>query len=168
MFCKVKQCKEKCRGSQCKLDQMASGAVWSESTLFASVYKKIYSENSSMIFHTNEIYKISEPLLYPYWLTAANEQGDKLCQSLFVEAGKVLAQHVIAVEPKISQALLEGTGGLHIVCVGSVWKSWKHMKQGIVNFLKSKKKIRWWQKCQCNYCRHRSDCSWWNCTWSQC
>ena len=57
-------------------------------------------------------------------------EGDKLSQSLFVEAGRVLAQHVRAVEPKISQSLLEGAGGLHVVCVGSVWKSWEFIKPG--------------------------------------
>ena len=64
------------------------------------------------------------------FLIAASE-GDGLCQSLFVEAGRVLAQHVIAVEPKISQSLLEGAGGLHVVCVGSVWKSWEFIKPGV-------------------------------------
>lgn len=30
----------------------------------------------------------------------------------------------------LSQALLEGSGGLHIVCVGSVWKSWILLEEG--------------------------------------
>ena len=74
--------------------------------------------------------KWNEDLTY---LFIAATEGDKLCQSLFVEAGKVLAQHVIAVEPKISQSLLEGAGGLHVVCVGSVWKSWESMKPGMLD-----------------------------------
>jgi hypothetical protein len=33
--------------------------------------------------------------------------------------------------PKV---LLEGEGGLRIVCVGSVFKSWKHLKEGDYDF----------------------------------
>ena len=65
-----------------------------------------------------------------FCLPAAVERGDALCQELFVAAGDVLARHIIAVEPSIAQSLLDGPGGLHVVCVGSVWKSWDLMKKG--------------------------------------
>lgn len=76
--------------------------------------------------------KCGKTKIHPLFLLiiAAKDQGDKLCQSLFAEAGKVLALHIIAVEPKINQSLLEEAGGLHVVCVGSVWKSWEFMKPG--------------------------------------
>ncbi|XP_045188508.2 N-acetyl-D-glucosamine kinase-like [Mercenaria mercenaria] len=64
------------------------------------------------------------------------EDGDDLCIDVFAEAGKVLAKHIIAVEPSIQQSLLTGKGGLHVVTVGSVWKSWKFLKPGFVEVMK--------------------------------
>ncbi|XP_030636513.1 N-acetyl-D-glucosamine kinase [Chanos chanos] len=61
--------------------------------------------------------------------------GDALCQHLFKEAGKVLAQHVVAVLPKADQSLFSGDLGLPILCVGSVWCSWELMKPGFTQVL---------------------------------
>uniref|UniRef100_A0A8C6X9Z9 Uncharacterized protein n=1 Tax=Naja naja TaxID=35670 RepID=A0A8C6X9Z9_NAJNA len=49
---------------------------------------------------------------------------------LVFQAGEVLAQHIVAVLPKIDQILLQGDLGLPVVCVGSVWKSWEMMREG--------------------------------------
>ena len=43
--------------------------------------------------------------LCDYYVTGA-EAGDKLCQHMFYEGGKVLARHITAVEPSIAQASL--------------------------------------------------------------
>ncbi|KAL5021306.1 hypothetical protein ScPMuIL_000461 [Solemya velum] len=56
--------------------------------------------------------------------TVAREKKDPLCMELFHRAGTALAQHVLAVAPKIDKKLLDCPGGLPIICVGSVWRSW--------------------------------------------
>jgi len=60
--------------------------------------------------------------------------GDKLSNWLFIENGKWLAKHVVALCPKMSPELL--SNGLPIVCVGSVWKSWALMEKGFMGELK--------------------------------
>jgi hypothetical protein len=42
---------------------------------------------------------------------------------VFEQAGKVLAQHIVALSPNFSGPLLNQPGGLPVVCIGSVWKS---------------------------------------------
>ncbi|XP_059612102.1 N-acetyl-D-glucosamine kinase [Phlebotomus argentipes] len=61
---------------------------------------------------------------------AANE-GDRLSQQLFTEAGRLLAKHIIALLPRVSEDLVR-SGELSIVCVGSVWQSWDLLKMGFV------------------------------------
>lgn len=39
---------------------------------------------------------------------------------------------------------MEADGGLHIVCIGSVWKSWSVMKAGLFHrYLNCQRKIRY-------------------------
>ncbi|XP_002734945.2 N-acetyl-D-glucosamine kinase-like [Saccoglossus kowalevskii] len=66
----------------------------------------------------------------------AVKHKDDLCCWLFRQAGKVLARHIISLGPKIDECLLKADGGLQIVCVGSVWKSWDLLKEGFLEGLK--------------------------------
>ncbi|XP_056100378.1 N-acetyl-D-glucosamine kinase isoform X2 [Rhinichthys klamathensis goyatoka] len=61
--------------------------------------------------------------------------GDALCQHVFTESGKALAQHIVAVLPKVHQDLFSGEPGLPVLCVGSVWCSWELMKSGFTQVL---------------------------------
>ncbi|KAL0969935.1 hypothetical protein UPYG_G00234750 [Umbra pygmaea] len=61
--------------------------------------------------------------------------GDALCQHIFIEAGRVLARHIVAVLPEAQQPLLSDEQGLPILCVGSVWKSWELLKPGFIEVL---------------------------------
>lgn len=61
------------------------------------------------------------------------DRGDPLCLKLFEEAGQLLAKHINAVSKKAHNDLKLAQGGLKVICVGSVWKSWKYMKNGFVN-----------------------------------
>lgn len=70
----------------------------------------------------------------------ARVQNDELCRLLFYEAGKVLARHITALAPNISKELLDSDGGLHIVCVGQVWKSWELLKDGFLEALRVPRK----------------------------
>jgi len=62
--------------------------------------------------------------------------GDALCVWLFSEAGRQLGRHIRALAPAISPALTSAPGGLNVVCVGSVWKSWSLLKQGFLQGIK--------------------------------
>lgn len=66
--------------------------------------------------------------------------GDPFCRSIFEENGRWLARHVLALEPSMSPDLLSAGGGLRVVCVGSVWKSWDLMERGFVDELETKAK----------------------------
>ena len=61
--------------------------------------------------------------------------GDPLCRSLFFTAGQVLAKHIRAIAPHISHEMLSVPGGLHVVCEGSVWKSWDLLREGFLSTL---------------------------------
>ncbi|GAB1603878.1 N-acetyl-D-glucosamine kinase-like [Argonauta hians] len=77
-------------------------------------------------------------------LKGATDKQDALCLHLFEECGKVLAAHINAIAPKINQNLLESDDGLKIVCVGSMWRNWRFIKEGFVKELQngqSKSKI---------------------------
>ncbi|KAF4089124.1 hypothetical protein AMELA_G00062940 [Ameiurus melas] len=65
--------------------------------------------------------------------------GDAFCRYAFTQAGKVLAQHIVAVLPKVHQELFLGDLGLPILCVGSVWLSWELMKDGFTQVLSQAK-----------------------------
>ncbi|XP_028902639.1 N-acetyl-D-glucosamine kinase isoform X2 [Ornithorhynchus anatinus] len=68
-------------------------------------------------------------------LAEGAEQGDPLCRHLFARAGEALARHVVAVLPQIDGVLFQGSLGLPVLCVGSVWNSWELMKEGFVGAL---------------------------------
>lgn len=69
---------------------------------------------------------------------AAIEEKDPLCCHLFYEAGKVLAKMVVALKPQVHKELLECDSGLPIVCVGSVFKSWKLLEKGFIDGINGK------------------------------
>ena len=69
-------------------------------------------------------------------LAEAAVSGDGLCAWLFEEAGRMLGRHIRALAPAISPELTTAPGGLSIVCVGSVWKSWELLKRGFLEGIK--------------------------------
>ena len=69
-------------------------------------------------------------------LAQSGQNGDKLCKWLFGRAGRDLAEHVVALEAKMADELLKSKGGVRVICVGSVWKSWPLMKDAFVDTLK--------------------------------
>lgn len=66
-------------------------------------------------------------------LAEGADQGDEFCKYIFHSAGVTLAKHLIAVSPKIDPEMYLRPGGLPIVCIGSVWKSWKHLEGGFTS-----------------------------------
>jgi len=65
--------------------------------------------------------------------------GDKLCVWLFEEAGRMLGRHIRALSGVVSPQLSQAPGGLHVVCVGSVWKSWQLLQNGFLQGIKDDK-----------------------------
>jgi len=63
------------------------------------------------------------------------EDGDELSLWIFSEAGKELAKFIQSLYPGADKMLHKENGGLHVVCVGSVWKSWGLLKEGFMNQL---------------------------------
>ncbi|XP_006560162.1 N-acetyl-D-glucosamine kinase isoform X2 [Apis mellifera] len=61
------------------------------------------------------------------------EKKDLLCLHILQENGKYLAKHVIALAKKAHNDLKLAHGGLKIICVGSVWKSWNFMKDAFID-----------------------------------
>lgn len=68
--------------------------------------------------------------------------GDKLSKSFFETAGSDLARAVAAVVKKASPTLTERDGGLHILCVGSVWLSYDLLKSGFVEYIEKHTNIK--------------------------
>ena len=67
-------------------------------------------------------------------LSHAAEQGDALSKYLFHEAGAHMANHIVALTPKVHDDLVK-EGDLTVVCVGSVWLSWPLLKDGFIQTL---------------------------------
>lgn len=67
--------------------------------------------------------------------------GDQLCKNIFEEAGMFLARALSAVIPKASKELTDRDGGIHILCVGSVWLSWHLLQSGFVKYLQNNTNI---------------------------
>ncbi|KAK9717822.1 BadF/BadG/BcrA/BcrD ATPase family [Popillia japonica] len=81
--------------------------------------------------------KFDKPFIASIAKKLANcaNDGDKLSQLFFHEAGTDLAQALSAVIPKASPELTNREGGIHILCVGSVWLSWALLKPGFISYL---------------------------------
>ncbi|XP_076240222.1 N-acetylglucosamine kinase isoform X2 [Calliopsis andreniformis] len=60
------------------------------------------------------------------------EKGDPLSLHILRESGILLAKHVVALMKKAHSDIKLSRGGLNVICVGSVWKSWKFMQDGFV------------------------------------
>ena len=61
------------------------------------------------------------------------EQGDMLSLHMLKNAGIELGKHVKALIPKMDIELFNKPGGVRIICVGSIWKSWIYLKEGFLN-----------------------------------
>ncbi|KAJ8985976.1 hypothetical protein NQ317_013859 [Molorchus minor] len=67
--------------------------------------------------------------------------NDELCQSVFTEAGTHLARSICAVLPKAAPELTDREGGIHILCVGSVWLSWDLLRPGFISWIENNSDI---------------------------
>lgn len=75
-------------------------------------------------------------------LAGLAHKGDKLARSFFEEAGRDLARALAAVIKKASPKLTDRHGGIHILCVGSVWLSWDLLQFGFVDYIEKEANIK--------------------------
>ncbi|CAG2104365.1 unnamed protein product [Medioppia subpectinata] len=68
----------------------------------------------------------------------AVKDNDPLAKDLFSRAGRVLAEHINGVLPKADPCLLSRSGGLPVVCVGSVFKSWSLLSKAFFETISDK------------------------------
>lgn len=61
------------------------------------------------------------------------EKKDPLCLYILHENGRYLAKHIIPLSKKAHNDLKLAKGGLKVICVGSVWKSWDFMKDAFAD-----------------------------------
>lgn len=69
------------------------------------------------------------------YIAEGAEQGDQLSQYFFEENGRQLASHLTAMARVMNPELRQAQGGLPVVCIGSVWKSWKFLEKGFMSEL---------------------------------
>ncbi|VDP12456.1 unnamed protein product [Soboliphyme baturini] len=62
--------------------------------------------------------------------TEIHAAKDLFIQHLFHKAGRMLGKHVLAITAHADKALLRRAGGVPVVIIGSVWKSFDYLKQG--------------------------------------
>jgi len=86
----------------------------------------------SIFYHNFDKCKIAELCRR---LSELADSGDELSKWLFRRAGSDLAKHIQAVYPDVDQKLRKGEGGVPVVCVGSVWKSWDLLRESFIKQL---------------------------------
>ncbi|KAL7669064.1 hypothetical protein ACOME3_009733 [Neoechinorhynchus agilis] len=66
------------------------------------------------------------------------EANDALAKHLFYQAGYEIGRHLVCIRPHCDPAVVKN-GELKVICTGSVFKSWKHLKPGFMDAVKPKK-----------------------------
>jgi len=94
------------------------------------------SDRFGLLTHCYDSFSKAEFAAITKNIAGAAAAGDALCCWLFHEAGVQLGKHILALSRYIGKDLREVEGGLNIVCVGSVWKSWDLLKEGFLEGLK--------------------------------
>ncbi|XP_034949920.1 N-acetyl-D-glucosamine kinase [Chelonus insularis] len=88
------------------------------------------ANRNEMLTHLYTNFDKSKFAMFTKELATGCENNDSLCKLLFIQAGQYLARHVNALASKAHNELKLATGGLKVICVGSVWKSWCFMEKG--------------------------------------
>jgi len=116
---------------------------YSDISCLESIIKQHFKvkERHGMLPHLYDNFSKSEFASLTKSLAENAEKGDTVCLDLFGRAGAMLAKHLIALAPKVNRSMFEDEGGLKVVCVGSVWKSWTFLKQEFLKTLQTCEEI---------------------------
>lgn len=126
-------------------------------------------ERRDMLNHLYANFDKSRFAMFTKELALGCMEGDQLCLTLFEDAGKMLAKYVETLSGKANQVIQflitnfyslsnlyffkqkykfyvfkdikNAPGGLKIICVGSIWKSWKFLKRGFTGQIKLNKMV---------------------------
>ncbi|KAK0097073.1 hypothetical protein PV326_003362 [Microctonus aethiopoides] len=96
------------------------------------------TNRSEMLSHLYSNFSKSSIAMFTKELADGCAKNDPLCELLFRDSGRVLARHVLALYDKGDNDIKSADGGIKIICVGSVWKSWEYMKKGFVEEINNK------------------------------
>ncbi|XP_001606449.1 N-acetyl-D-glucosamine kinase isoform X1 [Nasonia vitripennis] len=91
------------------------------------------TDQQSLLPHIYANFNKCKFAMFTKELALGCERGDPLCLELFREAGVTLAKHIDAVYNKAHNDLKLEKGGVKVICVGSVWKSWEFLKSGFID-----------------------------------
>lgn len=91
------------------------------------------ANNTEMLPHIYSDFNKSKFAEFTKVIVDGCEREDPLCLYIFEEAGRFLAKHVIALSKKAHNDIKLSHGGLKVICVGSVWKSWKYLKDAFLD-----------------------------------
>ncbi|XP_076651657.1 N-acetylglucosamine kinase isoform X2 [Halictus rubicundus] len=90
-------------------------------------------DRTDMLQHLYKDFEKSKFASFTVEIAKGCEKEDPLCLHLMKESGVLLAKHIVALAQKAERSLKLAHGGLKVICVGSVWKSWEYMKNGFLN-----------------------------------
>jgi len=85
-----------------------------------------------MLYHLYENFSKSNFAALTAKIAGAAKEGDVVCLDLLEQAGRAVGRHVVALAPSVQRSMKESEGGIKVVCVGSVWKSWNLLRRGFV------------------------------------
>ncbi|XP_058792529.1 N-acetyl-D-glucosamine kinase-like [Phymastichus coffea] len=89
-------------------------------------------DQQSMLPHLHADFNKCKFASFTKELAIGCDRNDPLCLELFYQAGVQLAKFVSAVSGKAHMEMKLEKGGLKVICVGSVWKSWCYLKPGFI------------------------------------
>ncbi|XP_057340084.1 N-acetyl-D-glucosamine kinase [Microplitis mediator] len=127
------------RACKCVFDDLDGLQKAPHSTEFVwTAMKKFFRVNNQneMLPHLYSNFDKSKFAMFTKELVAGCEKKDPLCESFFTHAGEYLARYVNTLAAKAHNDVKLATGGLKVICVGSVWKSWNLMEKGFTNEIK--------------------------------
>ncbi|KAF7413439.1 hypothetical protein HZH68_001928 [Vespula germanica] len=94
-------------------------------------------DRTDMLPHLYSNFDKSKFSMFAKEIALGCEKNDPLCLAIFEENGRLLARHIVALFKKAHNDLKLCYGGLQVICVGSVWKSWKFMMEGFMDEIHS-------------------------------
>ncbi|XP_076301348.1 N-acetylglucosamine kinase isoform X1 [Lasioglossum baleicum] len=90
-------------------------------------------DRTDMLQHLYKDFDKSKFASFAVEIAKGCEKKDPLCLHLMKECGVLLAKHIVALANKADRAAKLAQGGLKVICVGSVWKSWEYIKNSFLD-----------------------------------
>ncbi|XP_042885225.1 N-acetyl-D-glucosamine kinase-like isoform X1 [Penaeus japonicus] len=95
--------------------------------------ERIHIDRFGMLQHCYQSFEKAKFASLTAKISHGASSGDAMCARILYDAGFALGRHIAALSRNIHEALLFTEDGLQIVCSGSVWKAWEHLRPGFVD-----------------------------------